>query len=125
CASYKEVEAKEDLKSIGKPIEGKQIAIVDTDGSILPIGVEGEICIGGEGVFKGYVNDKNQTDNALVVLKENVVFYKSGDRGYIDNKGEVIFKGRVDKQIKIRGQRVSLQEIENAILSDTAIKNAF
>ncbi|WP_026713512.1 non-ribosomal peptide synthetase [Flavobacterium daejeonense] len=125
CASYKKVEVKEDLKSIGKPIEGKQITIVDTNGFILPNGVEGEICIGGEGIFKGYVNDKNQTDNALVLLKENGVFYKSGDRGYIDNKGEVIFKGRVDNQIKIRGQRVSLQEVEDAVLLDTTVKNAF
>ncbi len=124
CASYKEVTTKEDLKSIGKSVKGKQIVLVDTNGFIIPPGVEGEICIGGEGVFKGYVNDKKQTEEVLLNIG-NAFFYKSGDRGYIDNTGEIIFKGRIDNQIKIRGQRVSLGEIESVVLMNDTIKNVF
>ena len=126
CASYREVKSKKDLRSIGRSIDGKQILILDSDGNLLPIGVEGEICIGGEGIFRGYVGLVKLTNDSLVLLgEENIPFYKSGDRGYIDVNGEVIFRGRNDHQIKIRGQRIELSEIENKILLDKSIINVF
>ena len=101
---------------IGKPIANAQIYITDKYLNPVPIGVTGEICIAGYGVGNGYVNNpeltnEKFTDNPFGDGK----LYKTGDLAYWREDGNIVFVGRNDFQVKIRGLRMELGEIENAI----------
>jgi amino acid adenylation domain-containing protein len=104
---------------IGKPVSNSTIYIFDKYLNHQPVGVLGEIYVGGEGLSKGYLNreDLNSTkfmDNPYN-LKERL--YKTGDFGRWLPDGNIEFHGRVDNQLKIRGYRVELDEIESVISS--------
>ena len=101
---------------IGKPIDNTDIYIVDELKNLLPIGKEGELCIGGIAVGDGYLNLPELTDTKFIEnpFKEGKL-YLTGDIAYINEHGEIIFVGRNDNQIKHNGQRIELSEIENAI----------
>ncbi|MBR2418601.1 MAG: amino acid adenylation domain-containing protein, partial [Clostridia bacterium] len=101
---------------IGKPIANAQIYITDKYMNPVPIGVTGEICIAGDGVGAGYINNPELTaekfiDNPFGEGK----LYKTGDLAYWREDGNIVFVGRNDFQVKIRGLRIELGEIENAI----------
>ena len=103
---------------IGKPIANTQIYIVDSYMNPTPIGVMGELCIAGDGVGAGYLNRPELTaekfiDNPFGEGK----LYKTGDLAYWREDGNIVYVGRNDFQVKIRGLRVELGEIENAISS--------
>ncbi len=103
-----------DIVPIGKPIINEQIYILDKYLNLCPIGVPGEICIGGKGLARQYLNDVNKTKEKFIefpFIKGKRV-YKTGDVGRILSGGNIEFIGRMDEQIKIRGYRVELQEIE-------------
>ena len=105
--------------TIGKPINNTQIYILNKNKKILPQGTIGEIYISGDGVGKGYMNKEQQTKENFIqnpFLNEKIM-YKVGDLGVFDNKGEIICHGRIDNQVKIRGLRIELQEIEKRIQS--------
>ena len=101
---------------IGRPVYNTGIFILDNNMQALPKGIVGEICAGGANVGSGYVNNKEQTDEAF---RKNPfgegMIYKTGDLGYINSENELIFCGRKDSQIKLNGQRIELAEIENAM----------
>ncbi|MCE3228018.1 MAG: amino acid adenylation domain protein [Bacteroidetes bacterium] len=102
---------------IGKPLTGAEVYILDKDRQLLPVGATGEIYIGGIGVARGYLNNEELTAGAFVpnpFISENRL-YKTGDMGKWSPDGTVVFAGRKDEQIKIRGYRVELGDIENAI----------
>ncbi len=101
---------------IGKPIANAQIYIVDSYMNPVPVGVTGEICIGGEGVGDGYLNRPELTaerfiDNPFAEGR----LYKTGDLGFWREDGNISFVGRNDFQVKIRGLRIELGEIESAV----------
>lgn len=98
---------------IGGPIANTVIRIADSNGRELPVGVPGELMIGGKGVFLGYYNAQNLTNEVMVRISENTYFYRTGDWAYWNQNGELVFLGRKDSQIKIRGFRVEISEIEN------------
>ncbi len=106
--------------SIGKPIGNARFYVLDAFGRLAPKGVLGELYIGGDGVARGYLNNDKLT--AQVFLKnplETQSFdrvYKTGDLVKWLPNGSLDFLGRVDDQIKIRGFRVELSEIENTLL---------
>ena len=105
--------------TIGRPINNTQIYILNKNKKILPQGTIGEIYISGDGVGKGYMNKEQQTKENFIqnpFLNEKIM-YKVGDLGVFDNKGEIICHGRIDNQVKIRGLRIELQEIEKRIQS--------
>ena len=103
--------------TIGKPIQNVQAYICDSNMNLLPIGVIGEICIGGVGVSSGYINNKEATNKNFVKNPfGNGVLYKTGDYGKYNTDGEIEYFGRIDNQIKIHGLRIELKEIEEAIL---------
>jgi len=104
---------------IGQPIDNKSVYITDQFLNLLPANVPGEIYIGGYGVAEGYINNRQETNNRfLSKLKfESGRVYKTGDYGFIDEKGILHFIGRIDEQVKIRGFRIEISEIENAINS--------
>jgi len=108
---------------IGKPIANTVIRIADKKGRTLPIGVPGEILIGGLGVFKGYFNNETLTSQFLVKLEDGEFYYKTGDWAYLNQDGELKFLGRRDNQIKIRGFRVEISEIENVFRKFEGISN--
>ena len=116
CCSCKEVVSSKDI-TIGFPFEYAPIYICDKDLSLCPIGVPGEICVAGEGVAKGYFNQPQLTQKSFIPNPfGNGTLYKTGDIGYYTSNGELHYIGREDFQIKIRGLRVELSEIEKRIL---------
>lgn len=102
---------------IGIPISNTQIYILDQFLSPQPIGVEGEIYVGGDGVCRGYL--EQPTLNKQVFLDNPFVagerLYKTGDRGRWSYAGQIEFLGRQDEQVKIRGFRVEPREIEHIL----------
>ncbi|EIE5835684.1 AMP-binding protein, partial [Listeria monocytogenes] len=108
----------------GFPLRNQQMYVLNYDGSFSPVGVQGEICIGGIGVSKGYVNNEEQTNTAFVNHPILGRIYHTGDYGIATDKGYIEFMGRKDHQIKIRGYRVELGEIESKMLSHEFIDGA-
>ena len=109
---------------IGKPINNSSVYVLDDALKQVDFGVVGEICIGGAGLASGYFNDKELTDKKFFLHEEiNERIYKSGDLGYIRHDGNLVFVGRKDNQIKIRGFRVELEEIESKIRAYLKINN--
>lgn len=129
AASYRirEQECK-NLKSvpIGKPIDNARIYILDRDMDIVPVGVEGELYIGGEGVGRGYFNDGELTSQKFVhnPFLDRDTIYKTGDLAKWLNDGNIEFRGRVDHQVKIRGYRIEPAEVETHLLKHELIKDA-
>ncbi|GGD05315.1 non-ribosomal peptide synthetase [Hyunsoonleella pacifica] len=119
CIAHKVTE--EDLSTekipIGKPVANTGIYILNEDLKYLPQGAVGEIYIGGTSLSNGYINRKELTEVSFIKNpnKPEERLYKTGDLARYDSNGNIVFLGRVDQQIKIRGYRVELSEIENAI----------
>ncbi len=103
---------------IGYPLQNYHVYILDKNGEILPIGCDGEICITGGGLCKGYLNKPELTKEKFL-YNDNVkeVIYKSGDLGFYATDGRIGYIGRNDNQVKIRGFRVEIGEIEKEILA--------
>lgn len=100
--------------TIGSPLNNEQIYILNELGLPQPIGVAGEICIGGTGLARGYLNRPELTKGKFI---ENPIFrgkklYRTGDLGSWTPNGNISFIGRKDDQVKIRGYRIELGEIE-------------
>ncbi len=111
--------------TIGKPLDNTQIYILDKNMNLCPIGTPGEICISGNGVGRGYINKPDLTNKSFVKNKfnNNSLLYKTGDLGFYNENGIITCLGRIDNQIKIRGLRIELEEIEKAILELNEIQN--
>jgi amino acid adenylation domain-containing protein len=113
--------------SIGRPIANTKVHIVDSSGEIAPIGVVGEICIGGAGVANGYHRRPALTAERFVADKfsdsPGSRLYRTGDLGRWAPDGKLYHLGRSDHQVKIRGFRIELGEIEKAIGSHPAVKH--
>lgn len=103
---------------IGTPINNTTVYVLDCDGNAVSINQIGELCIGGDGVSLGYINNVKETQNYFI---ENTLFggkiYKTGDLCFVNEQGLIVYCGRKDTQIKIRGHRVEISEIENALHS--------
>ena len=111
--------------TIGKPIANTQIYILDKHLHPVPIGVNGELCITGNGVGEGYLNRPELTAEKFI---ENPFgagkLYKTGDLAYWREDGNIVYVGRNDFQVKIRGLRIELGEIENAISAVDGVSQA-
>ena len=109
------------LVTVGKPQLGVKEFIVDADGNELPVGVVGELYIGGCGVAHGYNNLDEMTRERFIDY-HGVRIYKSGDYAKWLPDGNVVILGRTDHQIKLRGLRIELGEIENVMLKVDGMK---
>ena len=109
--------------SVGHPLLNVHEYIVDSDGNPVPVGVIGELLIGGAGVGKGYKNLPELTQKSFVEYNGERV-YRSGDYAKWDEAGNVIILGRKDNQVKLRGLRIELSEIEGLIEKQPDIKKA-
>lgn len=112
-----------EIVTIGGPIDNTKIHILNSDHNELPIGVTGELYISGDGVGKGYKNN-SVLNSEKYILFNGLPTFKSGDLGKWDKNGNIIFYGRNDNQIKFRGYRIDLGEIENTLKSSNDVKNA-
>lgn len=113
---------------IGKPIANTQVYIVDEQMNILPDGEIGEIIIGGDGVAAGYLNRAELTADRFIDNPYSGVpgdkMYRTGDLGKYKEDGDIVCLGRMDHQVKVRGYRIELEEIEHALVKDEDIKQA-
>ncbi|MCP4148656.1 MAG: amino acid adenylation domain-containing protein, partial [bacterium] len=140
---------------IGKPLANSSVYIVDKQGDLVPVGVPGEISVGGSGVARGYLNNpeltaerfvennwqlavgsrqeekeqKTKKENRQQTQQDSLSFpnnhlYRTGDLGKWLPDGTIEFLGRLDHQVKIRGIRIEIGEIENALHSVENIKEA-
>ena len=113
---------------IGKPIANTQIYILDSYRQLVPVGIPGELCIGGDGVTEGYYNRPELTAEKFIdnpfSNEENSKLYRTGDLAYYRKDGTIEFLGRQDHQVKIRGYRIELGEIETALSSHEDIREA-
>lgn len=108
---------------IGRPNTNCRVYIVDGDLEVVPIGVPGEIVIGGEQLARGYLGDAALTARRFVTCRLGRI-YRTGDRGRWLADGNLEFLGRVDHQVKVRGHRVELEEVEATLLRHPSVRHA-
>ncbi|MEG4940350.1 non-ribosomal peptide synthetase [Microcoleus sp. F4-D5] len=113
---------------IGKPIFNTKVYVVDDNLTPVPIGEVGELCIAGDGVGKGYLNDQGLTQRKFIPnpfsSKPNAKLYKTGDLVRYRSDGNLEFIGRLDHQVKIRGLRIELGEIETSLRQHAEVQEA-
>lgn len=107
--------------NIGAPLTNMEVYVVNRKNKILPVGISGELIICGSGVGRGYVNLPDKNREAFFKFK-GMKAYHSGDLVRWTPDGEIDFLGRLDNQVKLRGLRVELDEIENAINTFDGVK---
>lgn len=121
-------ESAADRIVIGRPLANTQIYIVDRDGNPTPIGVPGELLIGGDGVAKGYLNQPELTAEKFIPdtfsKAAGARLYRTGDLGRYLPDGRVEFAGRIDNQVKIRGFRIELGEIETVLTQQPTVRES-
>lgn len=114
--------------SIGKPIANTAVYVLDNQQSLVPIGVTGELYIGGDGVSKGYVNRPDLTAKHFIQNPfpdtDYPILYRTGDLVRWTPEGDLEYVDRVDNQVKIRGYRVELDEIRSIILKHRNVQDA-
>lgn len=113
---------------IGKPLANTKTYILDNKLQLNPIGVPGELCIGGEGVANGYFNRPELTSERFVedyfsTEPQNKI-YRTGDLAYYRSDGTIEFLGRLDHQVKIRGYRIEMGEIETILSSHPGVRES-
>ena len=124
--TFKELTDEDLLSSnsnIGKPIPTLKVYVMDKNLHILPYNVEGEMCVSGLGVCKGYLNRPELNKDRFVKnpYNPNEILYRSADDAYITPDGDLHYLGRIDNQVKIRGFRVEIGEIETKLLRHPCI----
>ena len=102
---------------IGRPIANMDIHILDAELKQVPVGVTGQVCIGGVGLARGYWNRPVLTEEKFVIhpFDPGERLYLTGDLGHWQSDGTIIYQGRMDHQIKLRGYRIELGEIERVV----------
>jgi amino acid adenylation domain-containing protein len=114
---------------IGKPISNTTAFILDRQQQPSPIGVSGEIYLGGDGLARGYLNKADLTDQKFKIhshlTASGIRLYATGDMGRWTVDGNIEFLGRADRQIKIRGHRIELGEVENILLTYNLLEKAY
>lgn len=109
---------------IGRPIGNTTVHILDARGEPLPVGVPGELYTGGEGLALGYLNRPDLTAEKFVQGADGLPLYRTGDLCRWRPDGSIEFIGRADQQVKVRGFRIETPEIETALMSHPAVRQA-
>ncbi|MBV1921261.1 MAG: amino acid adenylation domain-containing protein, partial [Pseudomonadales bacterium] len=109
---------------IGRPISNTTLYVLDKNQHLMPIGVSGELYLGGEGVAKGYLNRAELTNTVFLEHSEFGRLYRTGDWVRVNTEGNVEYLGRIDDQVKIRGFRIEIGEIEKNLLKHPGVSEA-
>ncbi|HEX8318268.1 amino acid adenylation domain-containing protein [Longimicrobium sp.] len=130
CTLEEVEEVAEDAPTvlIGRPIPNARAYVLDPAGEPLPVGVPGDLCIGGEGVVRGYLGRPGLTAERFVpdpfAAEPGARMYRTGDRARWRAEGKLEFMGRLDDQVKIRGFRIEPGEVEAAIAAYPGVREA-
>jgi amino acid adenylation domain-containing protein/FkbH-like protein/FkbM family methyltransferase len=113
---------------IGRPIANTQLYILDKQGEVVPVGVVGELYIGGAGVGRGYLNREELTRERFIENRfkdeAGARLYRTGDLARYAGTGEIEYVGRADEQVKVRGFRVELGEIEAVVMEHPSVRES-
>jgi amino acid adenylation domain-containing protein len=113
---------------IGRPIDNVQVYVLDGELRVAPIGVAGELFVGGENLARGYLNSPDLTAERFspnpFSVEPGERLYRTGDRVRLRGDGQIEFLGRVDEQVKVRGFRIELGEIEATLAEQEEIREA-
>ncbi|WP_052230086.1 Pls/PosA family non-ribosomal peptide synthetase [Streptomyces sp. CT34] len=113
--------------TIGRPLPTYTVVLLDEQRRAVPDGAVGEICVGGPGVAAGYVGQPELTADRFIahpLAPEGSRLYRTGDLGRITPDGEIAYLGRADDEVKVRGYRIDLGEIDNVLLEDPGVAEA-
>ena len=113
---------------VGRPVRNTRLYVLDAMRLPAPIGAFGELCVGGAGVGRGYLNDSGRTAEAFMPdpfsPEPGARLYKTGDLVRYQPDGNIEYRGRLDHQVKVRGFRIELAEIELALSRHQAVQQA-
>jgi amino acid adenylation domain-containing protein len=112
--------------NVGRPIPTTTCYILDEQQAPLPVGIPGEIYVGGDGVARGYLNRPELSREKFVPspFRAGERLYRSGDVGKLLPNGEIVYLGRLDAQVQVRGFRVELGEVQSRLLQHPAVRDA-
>lgn len=110
--------------TVGRPVAGKSVYILGPQGEALPAGQSGEIVVEAPGLPCEYLNDPVSTRSSFFLSPAGVPGFRTGDTGYLNDRGYLVLEGRKDAVIKINGIKVNLQDIEKSLLQHPGIKEA-
>ena len=126
--TYRQVGARDIGNGIGTALDGVQVYILDEWMQPVPVGVGGEIYVGGTGVARGYVGQPDWTAERFLPdpygHRARTRLYRTGDRGRWLAQGQLEYLGRIDEQVKLRGYRIELGEIETALREHPNVRDA-
>jgi hypothetical protein len=121
-------EEKTGTVPIGRPISNTQVYVLDRYRNPVPVGVRGEIYVGGAGLALGYWRQPELTAERFVenpiAPEKSARLYKTGDLGRWQKNGEIEYLGRIDSEVKVRGMRIDLREIETVLAGEEGIEEA-
>jgi surfactin family lipopeptide synthetase A len=128
CSSYHIVNQEKDANNIpiGRPVPNSMSVIVDNMGQLVPQGIPGELCLIGRQMSRGYWRQPDQTASQFTACPflDGVTMYHTGDMARWNEKGELIYLGRTDSQVKFNGFRIELGEIENEMMTYPSVTSA-
>lgn len=112
--------------TLGKPIDNTRCYVLDKDNALVPIGITGELCIAGDGVGRGYLNNPELSAEKFIPnpFEPGQTLYKTGDLAQWTAGGEFQFMGRLDRKVKVRGFRIEPEEIEAVIKENPSVEEA-